>query len=141
MKAKKIVFMGNSESGKTSIAHRLIPPGGMYLVMGPSSLDKHGKLQPTIGVEVTQFCAPSGQVYNIWDTAGLKKFEGLGPAYGIEADLILLFVGGEGRTLQDWEESIRHFFSEETKKPCPPIQWIDGQDLDAKEAQVRSLLM
>lgn len=142
---KKITFIGNSGSGKTTIAHRLIPVDVNYLEMGPSSVNlTTGTLQPTIGVEVRGYMGPSGQMYAIWDTAGLKKFEGLGPAYCIDAERVLIFDGGESyRTVDEWRASIEDYFCDDTVRELShtkPDIFIVGGTLQEKEELVRSLL-
>ncbi|KAH0791078.1 Ras family protein [Histomonas meleagridis] len=68
----KVVVVGSSGVGKTSMIQRLIE--------GTFSADK----QPTIGVEFNTFqvnCDEETIKINIWDTAGQEKFRSISKAY------------------------------------------------------------
>lgn len=96
---KKVVFVGNSRSGKTGVVR---------LLLEPAVVDK--KYIATVGVVVHKYPNTNAN-YDLWDCAGLKKF-GCGETYIREADLVCIFHGGISGTEayctpQEWEEKAR----------------------------------
>jgi len=116
----KVVFVGNSNSGKTTVARQLNnqPNPGHH----------------TLGVEVIQYTSPNGSVYHIWDTAGKECYRGLADAYCMCADIVIIFHGGETyKTVAQWEqESLR-------SAPNATIFHVDG-NISHKYALVHSIL-
>jgi GTP-binding nuclear protein Ran len=75
---KKIIVCGSSGSGKTTFLKRI------------RTGDFEQKYQPTMGAEVTPFDVKRA-IFNIWDTAGSKKFKGLGDGYYSGSNGALVF--------------------------------------------------
>ena len=77
----KIVVVGSSGVGKTSIVQRLVDD--------VFSNDKAS----TIGVEFTCYTCKIGDEtikLNIWDTAGQEKFRSLAPVYFQDSDSVII---------------------------------------------------
>lgn len=66
--ANKIVLIGQAGIGKTNY---------VYQIAYGRCVNNYN---PTLGVEVTPIRI-NGNTYNIWDTAGVEKYKGLGDAY------------------------------------------------------------
>lgn len=115
MQTCKVVVVGNSGSLKTPLIKSI--------VYGEECC----KYPPTLGVEVNVYTTHE-TIFNIWDCAGIKKFEGLGKAYYSEAQLALVVEGGEEtRSLSDYEASIREVAGD------IPIYRVSGSFEEKKE--------
>jgi Ras-related protein Rab-5C len=79
--APRVIFIGDSGVGKTSIIHRIRT--GAFL----------GQARPTVGTGVTQFSAKTdmGQkIFQLWDTAGQEVYRKIIPIYFKGADAAIL---------------------------------------------------
>jgi small GTP-binding protein len=79
--APRIIFIGDSGVGKTSIIHRIRT--GSFLTQS----------RPTVGTGVTQFSAKTdmGQkIFQLWDTAGQEVYRKIIPIYFKGADATIL---------------------------------------------------
>lgn len=74
----KIVFVGDTKSGKTTTLQRY--------------LGHQHNGSPTMGVEV--YDTDVGQ---IWDCAGSEKYRGLGDAYYFDTDAFVIFVRSDAK--------------------------------------------
>ena len=90
---------------------------------------------PTIGVEVHPY-RTENKVFNLWDCAGKEKFGGLRDGYYIQADVALIFHGGEQWiTPEEWEVNVRRVLGNNAQ-----VHHICGT-LEEKEKRVRELLV
>lgn len=90
MSTKKVIFVGNSKTGKTHVVKELC---------GITS--QNVKYIPTLGVEVHPYVIPSTNTaypkcFNIWDCAGDARYKGLNEKYYVDADIAIIFTGGDG---------------------------------------------
>jgi Ras-related protein Rab-5C len=79
--APRIIFIGDSGVGKTSIIHRIRT--GAFLAQS----------RPTVGTGVTQFSAKTemGQkIFQLWDTAGQEVYRKIIPIYFKGADAAII---------------------------------------------------
>jgi Ras-related protein Rab-5C len=79
--APRIIFIGDSGVGKTSIIHRI--RAGAFLAQS----------RPTVGTGVTQFSAKTdlGQkIFQLWDTAGQEVYRKIIPIYFKGADAAII---------------------------------------------------
>lgn len=84
--SRKVVLIGNSGSGKTK---------ALKEIKGESTTNYIHT--PTLGVQVRP--VKSGTtVYNIWDTAGDRRFRGLGDGHYINADMFIVCTGGNANS-------------------------------------------
>ena len=98
-KSRKIVFCGNSGSGKTKMVKQLVL----------KELFPYHKHVPTLGVEVDVLYHNKTR-YNIFDTAGKDKYRGIISGYYAMCEIAFVFEGGEGtKTIEDWVEEIREY--------------------------------
>lgn len=79
---KKVMFIGNAKTRKTSIARMLLSTN-------------YDKYIPTLGVEVSVYRGVSGITYNLWDCAGQHRYCGLREGYYVKANIIILFTSDE----------------------------------------------
>lgn len=119
---QKVVLVGNSQSGKTTVCYNLM------------GLD-YDIVPPTAGVFVHIYTSPNGNGYMIWDCAGSKLLEGLGAkGYCLGADIVIIFDGGKKyKTKQQREAEVRK------TAPKAKIYYAKGS-LDKKEDKVRKIL-
>jgi GTP-binding nuclear protein Ran len=110
----KVVLLGNTNSGKTVTCRKFLP-------------NSTSTIKPTIGAELYVI----GK-YQIWDTAGRCNFGGLRDAYYIQADIALLFEGGE-EPYTNWEVDMRRV------SPNVAIYRLSGS-LDSKYTQMTHIL-
>lgn len=106
----KVVLFGESGTGKTAFARRLLGNGFIETQT------------PTLGVEVTPLYLNTnkGQVtLDIWDTAGLPQNIGCGDAYYLGADIGLLFADISPESLT---QSTRWFA--DFSKVCPNVPFF-----------------
>lgn len=88
----KCVFVGNAGVGKTKIVMDMLDI-------------TYNFYNQTLGTEV-HTTTVSGKKYNIWDTTGQLTFYGLLEGYYIGGKIFFIFLGGVGRTPQQWREDI-----------------------------------
>jgi hypothetical protein len=91
----KIVLVGNSRVGKTTLIRKM------------KDLESTIKYQSTLGVEVHPFQHSSRTFYNLWDTGSIPIFwieGGIGQQYLSNADMVIIVKGGEGFSVEDWDE-------------------------------------
>lgn len=118
---RKLVLIGNSGSGKTSLCG---------LLKGYSV----GTLPKTIGCDVIPYLR-NEVVYSIWDTAGDPSLMVMGPIYYMAADCIAVVHGGQGyKTPEQWEELARKTV------PTAVIWHLDAPTLEEKQTQLLTLL-
>lgn len=123
MDAQKVVFVGNSSSGKTTACRELM---GKPIMAGQ-------RIASTMGVEVHPYTSPKGNKYKIWDLGGKHQFRGLGNGYYHGAIMAFVFHGGESYfTPQQWEQDI--------KSVAPNIQIVHiSGSFEQKQSLVRSI--
>ena len=93
MSQQKVILVGNSSSGKTSICRQLMGQ--------PSKKDQ----PPTLGVEVHFYYTPMC-TYSLWDCGGQHR--GLGSGYYHGATMAFVFHGGPHyQTPQAWEQEVK----------------------------------
>lgn len=80
-KRYKVILMGESNSGKTSIANRISKD--IFISDQPSTI---GSCQ----FDINQKFDNQPVRYSLWDTAGQEKYRSLIPSYTRDADIILL---------------------------------------------------
>lgn len=121
----KVVFVGDSQVGKTSIINCLI--SGSF-DQAPAS---------TIGASFHKFRVETSHGYvnlNIWDTAGQEKYRSLAPMYYRTANAIVLVFDLTSResfeALNEWVESI------EGKILPDATTFLVGNKLDLPDRQV-----
>jgi hypothetical protein len=90
----KVVFVGNSQVGKTTMFMKLM------FGVADSSYPR------TLGV-FADFIMIDGKRCGIWDTAGHEPFYGLRGGYYFGGDVFFIFPGGEGKTIEEWDNDIR----------------------------------
>ncbi len=73
----KVIFIGETKSGKTAAINRLLGRGG------------HSPYKPTVGVDVHTITNQHGTTVELWDCAGSGS--GLGEGYYIGADICVIF--------------------------------------------------
>lgn len=81
MIAKKVVFVGNAQTGKSKIRRQLM-----------NEQVQHSYV-PTLGVEVFPY-TQNGRKYNLWDCGGCKKLTGSTQGYCKKGDIFFIFTGG-----------------------------------------------
>ncbi len=84
--SRKVVLIGNAESGKTRAMRELLgvnTPNNVY--------------RPTLGVEVKSIKA-GNTIYTVWDTAGNGKFGGLREGYYVKTNIFVVFPGGDANS-------------------------------------------
>lgn len=123
MTEKKVVFVGNTSSYKSSVLAKLV------------NGDNNCRFSyPTMGVFVSRYTSGSGKKYNVWDCAGNPKFAGLKDGYYIQADMAFIFLGGKGKiTVEEWKRDLLRV------SPNIKIHVVNG-DLQEKYSTVKSLL-
>jgi GTPase SAR1 family protein len=99
----KVLVVGNAFTGKTTCVRQLINPNH---VVSPIEEAINAMSVHTLGVEVDVFKTRNA-VYNIWDTAGLPRYEGLGQGYYVGAQVVLLFEGEGAKTQEQWAARIQ----------------------------------
>ena len=97
MSSKKVIIVGNPESGKTKLASKLI---------GTFDPTKRS-YEPTISVNIHSMVIDD-VTYYLWDTAGSEMYEGIGPGYYVGADYAIIVTGGQSRkTQRQWTLEVR----------------------------------
>ena len=95
---KKIVLIGEADSGKTSLVQRLV-------------YDSFHEGEATIGAAFSTLLLENGMKIGIWDTAGQERYNALVPLYFRDAALVLLVVDISSRFSLDgakkWVEYLR----------------------------------
>ena len=76
---KKIVLIGEADSGKTSLVQRLV-------------YDSFEEGEATVGAAFSTLLLENGSKIGIWDTAGQERYNSLVPLYFRDAALVLLVV-------------------------------------------------
>jgi Ras-related protein Rab-5C len=107
--APRVIFIGDSGVGKTSIIHRIRT--GSFL----------GQSRPTVGTGVTQFSAKTdmGQkIFQLWDTAGQEVYRKIIPIYFKGADAAIIVFSFTDATsfenLDSWVEELHENTDPET---------------------------
>lgn len=133
---KKVVFVGNSGSYKTTVAIKLVSNDQLQgcSFFYPETLTVGTEIRPTVGVGVHPYKSDSGKKYNIWDCAGKPLLGGLRDGYYIQADIVFVFLGGEN--FQNSEQWIREVIR---LSPNAQIHVIDG-DCQEKYNMIKALL-
>ena len=120
----RVVLIGDSQVGKTSLIHRFIR----------SSFERQQK--GTIGAvfhTYEQIINGRTVVMQIWDTAGQEKYRSLGPIYYRNAAAgIAVFDVTSKESLPNLEQWI-HEFKRNTENP---LIYIAGNKIDIKESTV-----
>ena len=110
MDTKKLVLLGDSRVGKTTLVRRLL------------ETDVDGSYQPTIGVEVEPVVIKHGSIkrrYNIWDMAGDPRYRGMGEDYLISAKIAVIMYDNPSLTSAiDWEAQVRRVCPEASIVKC-----------------------
>jgi GTPase SAR1 family protein len=84
MSPTKVIFVGKQRTGKTRAVTSLINK--------TENNDIHTHIYtPTQSVHISTYKNKSGKEFYIWDTAGDRRYEGLGEAYYIGAELCITF--------------------------------------------------
>ena len=110
---KKIVFVGDAKSGKTTI-------------MGTLRNKSIVEYRPTLGVEVYPNVY-NNTVYKCWDTAGNPRYAGLNDGYYSQADGFVIVVDGKG----DVKEQMSRWLANTRKViQAPTLIIINGGTLD-----------
>lgn len=73
----KVIFIGDTKSGKTAAVNRLLGRGG------------HAPYKPTVGADVHTTVNQHGTTVELWDCAGSGS--GLGDGYYVGADICVIF--------------------------------------------------
>jgi hypothetical protein len=119
--SQKVIFVGNSSSGKSTICR---------LLLGKKALKKP---IPTMGVEVHVYSTPM-TTYKLWDCGGLPQYRGLGSGYYHGATMVFVVHGGPHyHSPQTWEEEVK------VVAPHVQVYHIYGT-LGEKYSKVKSLL-
>jgi GTPase SAR1 family protein len=92
-KPLKVLFVGDSKSGKTQTCKNLL------------YFDTHGPYKPTYGTEIYKYITKNNIEINIWDCAGDNNYKGLGDAYYINADICVVF----GNNKEQWIRNVKLF--------------------------------
>ena len=87
---KKLVIIGDTNTGKTTWVQRLVT--GNFIPDCPY----------TIGVEAHPVRINDEIVINIWDCAGKDKFFGLAGGYFINSDAAIIFVDSNNPNITKW---------------------------------------
>ena len=107
MNSIKVIFVGNSKSGKTTIVEALNQTiNNQWL---PIDVNLIPISTTTLGVDVAIFNSQTGLNYKIWDCAGDIRYGGLREGYYIGATIACIFGGGiDGKSNQQWVQQIRN---------------------------------
>jgi len=98
---KKVVFIGDTCTGKSSLVHMFGNPTE-HSTLGVPTLGLPTLGVPTLGVEV--FPVFENKI-NVWDCAGYEKNLGLGDGYYIQADMAIIFHTTHDS--RNWERDFR----------------------------------
>lgn len=88
-KPLKVVFVGDSQSGKTRACQNLLCFGS------------HAPYKPTHGADIYKYITKKGLELTIWDCAG--NHGSLGDAYYINADICVVF----GHNQTPWVQNVK----------------------------------
>jgi len=84
MHPTKVIFVGQQRTGKTRTVEELINEK-------TDTSNKTHLYNPTQSVMISSYKNKNGKEFYIWDTAGDRRYEGLGEAYYIGAELCITF--------------------------------------------------
>lgn len=84
MSPTKVIFVGKQRTGKTRTVTSLLNKADI------NEQNTH-IYTPTQSVHISSYKNKSGKEFYIWDMAGDKRYEGLGEAYYIGAELCITF--------------------------------------------------
>ena len=87
---KKLVIIGDTNTGKTTWVKRLIT--GHF----------DTKHLPTVGVEVQPVRINDKIVINTWDCAGKENLSGIKECYYLDSDGAIIFVDGSNPNISKW---------------------------------------
>lgn len=114
---------------------KISPESARYLRTFMEPVLLNSRPTPTLGVEVHPY-RTDGKVFNLWDCAGKEKLGGLRDGYYINANIALIFHGGEEFiTPEEWEINVKRVMGENA---C--VHHIEGT-LEEKEKRVREILV
>ncbi len=106
----KVIFIGDTNTGKTSVLHKIQNPGQNAISVERTS---------TIGVEFGAFVKNFDNKiikYNIWDTAGQEKFRSITTSFYKNAAIAILFCDltqySTYKSLRTWLKDIETFAPE-----------------------------
>jgi small GTP-binding protein len=85
MRPTKVIFVGKQRTGKTRTVEQLLSPS-LETTYEPTH-----RYTPTQSVHISTYKNKNGKEFNIWDIAGDMRYEGLGEAYYIGAELCVTF--------------------------------------------------
>ena len=101
----KVIFIGDTNTGKTSVLHKIQNPGQNAISVERTS---------TIGVEFGAFVKNFDNKiikYNIWDTAGQEKFRSITTSFYKNAAIAIVFCDLSNystyRSLRGWLHDVR----------------------------------
>lgn len=133
---KKVLFIGNGFSGKSTVVRRLLGTTGTTpedVVLNSLSTNH------TLGVEVHPYISSLGK-YNIWDCAGIKAYGGLVEGNYIQADLAIVFDGGSTNVDGSGVKHPHEWVAELTQlRPGIPV-YIACGSLEEKYVRVKEIL-
>lgn len=84
MSSTKVIFVGQPRTGKTRTVEQLLNDSQ------ETSKNTH-IYTPTESVHISRYKNKNGKEFIIWDTAGDRRYEGLGEAYYIGAEICITF--------------------------------------------------
>jgi GTPase SAR1 family protein len=120
--SKKVIFVGNAASGKTTACLHLL---GIFPKKNP----------PTMGIALHFYTTPN-RTYLLWDCGGKAEFRGLGNAYYQDADIAFVFYGGEKNdslSPREWKKRVK------AVSPKAKVYFVSG-NLDKKCDKVKRIL-
>ena len=109
MQYKKLILVGNAESGKTTFIRKA------------RTGENETHYIPTMGVEIHAIQHTNVLAFKAWDTAGREEFGGLRSGYYINAEACLLFHdASDEREVVEQREDILEWIARVTSV-CPGI--------------------
>jgi small GTP-binding protein len=112
--AYKVIVVGASGVGKTSLVDRLI--------------DKtfSGTVPPTVGAAYRPYTLPAGITLNIWDTAGQERYRSVArPYYRASAGALLVFAVDDASSFNQLDEWLREI--QDVTGPNIPILLVGNK--------------
>jgi small GTP-binding protein len=126
----RVVLVGDSEAGKTSIVHRLVRNE-----FDPSQKATVGAVFQTVARDI----GGKSAIMQIWDTAGQEKYRSIGPIYYRNASAAIAVFD---ITIEDFQSSLDNWIISVRRNASDPLIFIAGNksDLlphDESEAEAR----